>query len=60
MITKYRTSENFDMMVLETVSNQYLGEDTSFTCSPDLAAKVDEQVLRIIRKAHEKAYRYSS
>ena len=55
MITRYGMSENFDMMALETVTNQYLGGDTSLTCSPEMAAKVDEQVLKIIKEAHEKA-----
>jgi cell division protease FtsH len=43
------------MMALETVSNQYLGGDTSLTCSPETAAKIDNEVLDIIKKAHEKA-----
>ena len=42
-------------MALETVSNQYLGGDASLTCSPETAAKIDEEVLELIRSAHEKA-----
>ena len=48
-------SKTFDMMALETVSNQYLGGDASLTCSPETAAKIDEEVLELIRSAHEKA-----
>ncbi|SDK39011.1 ATP-dependent zinc metalloprotease FtsH [Natronincola ferrireducens] len=55
MVTRLGMSKNFDMMGLETVSNQYLGGDTSLTCSSETAAKVDEEVLDIIKKAHEKA-----
>ncbi|AOY77532.1 ATP-dependent zinc metalloprotease FtsH [Clostridium formicaceticum] len=55
MVTRLGMSKNFDMMGLETVSNQYLGGDASLTCSPETAAKVDEEVLDIIKKAHEKA-----
>ena len=55
MVTRFGMSKNFDMMALETVNNQYLGGDTSLTCSPDMAAKVDEEVLNIIKEAHEKA-----
>lgn len=55
MVTRLGMSKNFDMMGLETVSNQYLGGDTSLTCSPETASKVDEEVLDIIKKAHERA-----
>ncbi|AKL96015.1 ATP-dependent zinc metalloprotease FtsH [Clostridium aceticum] len=55
MVTRLGMSKNFDMMGLETVSNQYLGGDASLTCSPETASKVDEEVLDIIKKAHEKA-----
>jgi cell division protease FtsH len=47
-------SKNFDMMALETLSNQYLGSDTSLTCSPEMASKIDAEVLEIIKNAHEK------
>jgi cell division protease FtsH len=43
------------MMALETVSNQYLGGDSSLACSPQTASKIDEEVLFIIKNAHEKA-----
>lgn len=55
MVTRLGMSKNFDMMALETVSNQYLGGDASMTCSSETAAKIDEEVLSIIKGAHEKA-----
>ena len=55
IVTRLGMSKTFDMMALETVSNQYLGGDASLTCSPETAAKIDEEVLELIRSAHEKA-----
>ena len=55
MVTRYGMSEDFDMMALETVNNPYLGGDSSLACSTNMAGKVDEQVLNIIKSAHEKA-----
>ncbi|MFY9213533.1 MAG: ATP-dependent zinc metalloprotease FtsH [Tissierellaceae bacterium] len=55
MVTRYGMSEDFDMMALETVTNQYLGGDTSLACSPETSAKIDQEVLNIIKSAHEKA-----
>lgn len=55
MVTRYGMSEDFDMMALETVNNQYLGGDASLTCSPETSTKIDEEVLSIIKSAHEKA-----
>ena len=55
MVTRLGMCKTFDMMALETVSNQYLGGDASLTCSPETAAKIDEEVLELIRSAHEKA-----
>ncbi|MCB8817127.1 ATP-dependent zinc metalloprotease FtsH [Desulfosporosinus shakirovi] len=55
MVTRFGMSKNFDMMALETVNNPYLGGDTSLTCSSQTAAKIDEEVLAIIKTAHEKA-----
>lgn len=55
MVTRFGMSKDFDMMALETVNNQYLGGDTSLTCSPEMAGRVDEEVLDIIKSAHEKA-----
>lgn len=55
MVTRLGMSKAFDMMALETVSNPYLGGDPSMTCSSETAAKIDEEVLAIIKKAHERA-----
>ncbi len=55
MVTRLGMSKTFDMMGLETVSNVYLGGDPSMTCSSETAAKIDEEVLAIIKSAHEKA-----
>ncbi|NLY45020.1 MAG: ATP-dependent zinc metalloprotease FtsH [Tissierella sp.] len=55
MVTRYGMSENFDMMALETVTNQYLGGDTSLACSPETSARIDEEVLNLIKSAHNKA-----
>lgn len=55
MVTRYGMSEDFDMMALETVTNQYLGGDASLTCSPDTSTKIDEEVLNMIKSAHKKA-----
>ncbi len=55
MVTRFGMSKNFDMMALETVNNPYLGGDTSLSCSSQTAAKIDEEVLAIIKSAHEKA-----
>ncbi|MGN1097494.1 MAG: ATP-dependent zinc metalloprotease FtsH [Clostridia bacterium] len=55
MITRYGMSDSFDMTALETVTNQYLGGDTTLMCSAETAAKVDSEVVYTIRRAHEKA-----
>ncbi|HNZ98559.1 ATP-dependent zinc metalloprotease FtsH [Ruminococcus sp.] len=55
MVTRYGMSSKFDMMALETVNNQYLGGDSSLICSPETAAKIDEEVGSIVRNAHTKA-----
>ena len=55
MVTRLGMSKNFDMMALETISNQYLGGDSSLACSPETASKIDGEVLHIIKNAHEKA-----
>lgn len=55
MVTRLGMSEEFDMMALETVTNPYLGGDTSFGCSSETAAIVDREVLRIIRECHNRA-----
>lgn len=55
MLTRYGMSEEFDMVALETVSNQYLGGDASLVCSAELQAKIDYQVIEIVKNQHEKA-----
>ena len=55
MVTRYGMSSSFDMIALETVGSKYLGGDTSLACSPETAAKIDEEVGAIVRKSHEKA-----
>ncbi len=55
MITRYGMSEEFDMMALETVNNQYLGGDTSLVCSPETQTEIDKKVAALIKKQHEKA-----
>ena len=55
MVTRLGMSDTFGMTALETVNNQYLGGDTSLTCSAETAAKVDEEVVKLIRKAHDEA-----
>ncbi len=57
MVTRYGMSDKYDMMGLETVHNVYLGGDTSLTCSAETAASIDQEVLEMIRKAHEKSRR---
>ena len=55
MITRYGMTEEFDMVALETVTNQYLGGDTSLACSADTAAEIDRQVVATVKAAHQKA-----
>lgn len=55
MITRYGMSDNFDMVAMETVTNQYLGGDTSLACSPEMQAEIDRQVIALIKRQHEKA-----
>lgn len=55
MVTRYGMTEEFDMVAMETVTNQYLGGDTSLMCAPDTAKQIDELVVRIVREQHEKA-----
>ena len=55
MITRYGMSEEFDMVALETVTNQYLGGDASLACSAETQTKVDELVVQLVKKQHGKA-----
>ena len=55
MITQYGMSEEFDMVAMETVTNQYLGGDTSLACSQDTANEIDRKVVEVVKQQHEKA-----
>ncbi len=55
MLTQFGMSDEFDMMAMETVQNQYLGGDASLTCSPETQTKIDSKVVEIVREAHTKA-----
>lgn len=55
MITRFGMSDEFGMVAMETVTNQYLGGDTTLACSPETAAHIDRAVSELIRKQHEKA-----
>ena len=55
MITRYGMSEDFDMVALETVSNQYLGGDASLACSADTQNEIDRKVVELVKHQHEKA-----
>lgn len=55
MITRYGMSEEFGMVALETVTNQYLGGDTSLACSNETASRIDAAVIEVVKQAHDKA-----
>ena len=55
MITRYGMSEEFDMVALETVTNQYLGGDASLACSAETQTKIDQLVVELVKKQHDKA-----
>ncbi len=55
MITQYGMSDNFGMVALETVTNQYLGGDASLACSPETQTAIDDQVVALVKASHEKA-----
>ena len=55
MITRYGMSDEFDMAAMETVNNQYLGGDTSLTCSPETQKEIDRKVVAIVKEQHAKA-----
>lgn len=55
MISRYGMSVDFDMVAMETLQNQYLGGDTSLTCSNETQTKIDEQVVALVKRQHEKA-----
>ena len=60
MVTRYGMSSGFDMIALETVTNQYLGGDASLACSPETASRIDDEVNTIVKQSHEKAVRILS
>ena len=55
MVTRFGMTDEFDMVAMETVNNQYLGGDTSLICAPDTAKRIDEQVVSIVKEQHKKA-----
>ena len=55
MITRYGMSEEFDMVALETLSNQYLGGDSSLNCSAETQTRIDELVVKLVKQQHDKA-----
>ena len=55
MLTQYGMSDEFDMVALETVNNQYLGGDASLACSAETQTKIDERVVKLVKTQHEKA-----
>ncbi len=55
MITRYGMSDDFDMVAMETVTNQYLGGDTTLACSAETQALIDKKVVELVRREHEKA-----
>ena len=50
-------SDDFDMVAMEAVSNQYLGGDSSLTCSFETQTRIDQKVVELVRKQHQKAYK---
>ena len=57
MLTRYGMSDEFDMVALETVNNQYLGGDTSLACSAQTQREIDQRVVELVKAQHEKAIR---
>ena len=55
MVTRYGMTDDFDMVALETVSNRYMGGDTSLACAPETSARIDRMVVDTVKAQHEKA-----
>ena len=55
MISRYGMSDEFGMVAMETVNNQYLGGDTSLSCSAETQTRIDRQVVELVKKQHDKA-----
>lgn len=60
MITRYGMSDEFGMVALETINNQYLGGDTTLSCSNETATRIDAAVIAMVKEAHDKAYQIIS
>ena len=60
MISRYGMSSDFDMVALESVTNQYLGGDASLACSPQTQAEIDRQVVELVKRQHQKALKILS
>lgn len=60
MITRYGMSDEFGMVALETINNQYLGGDTTLACSDETATRIDAAVIAMVKEAHDKAYQIIS
>ena len=60
MITRYGMSDEFGMVALETINNQYLGGDTTLACSNETATRIDAAVIAMVKEAHDKAYQIIS
>lgn len=57
MITRYGMTDDFDMVAMETVNNQYLGGDTSLACSAETQKEIDRKIVETVKIQHEKAHR---
>ena len=57
MITRYGMSDDFDMVAMESMSNQYLGGDSSLACSFETQTQIDKKVVELVKKQHQKAYK---
>ncbi len=55
MVTRYGMNDEFGMVAFETLNSQYLGQDTSLACSPDMSAKIDDKVISVVSEQYEKA-----
>ena len=55
MVSRYGMSDQFDMVAMETVNNQYLGGDAALACSPDTQKQIDQKVVELVKKQHQKA-----
>ena len=57
MISRFGMSDDFDMVAMESMSNQYLGGDSSLACSFETQTQIDKKVVELVRKQHQKAYK---